>query len=53
MTGYLGSFYEKMPHTQFFALMTAIGVSAGAVLFVMNRWLGQVVRAHDRQEARA
>jgi len=39
LTGWLGSFYEKMPHTSFFALMTAIGVGAGLAFRLMNRWL--------------
>lgn len=53
MTGYLGTYYEKMPHKQFFAMLTVIGVVAGLVLFVMNRRLDRIVGAHDRQEVRA
>jgi len=48
MTGWLGSFYEKMPHTTFFWLMTAIGVAAGGVLWLMNLRLNRVVSAHER-----
>jgi POT family proton-dependent oligopeptide transporter len=51
MTGYLGTFYEKMPKTQFFGLMTAIGVVAGLVLFVISRPLDKIVSKHDKQEA--
>ena len=51
MTGYLGTFWEKIPHQQFFLLMTTIGVSAGLVLFLIGRPLDKIVLAHDRQEA--
>jgi POT family proton-dependent oligopeptide transporter len=51
MTGYLGTFYEKMPKEQFFTLLTAIAVVAGVVLFVIGRPLDKVVLRHDRHEA--
>jgi POT family proton-dependent oligopeptide transporter len=51
MTGYLGTFWEKIPHQQFFVLMTAIGVIAGLLLFAMSKPLDKIVLAHDRQEA--
>ncbi|MFN8587369.1 MAG: peptide MFS transporter [Candidatus Eisenbacteria bacterium] len=47
MTGYLGTFYEKMPKNQFFLMLTAIGVAAGVVLFLMSRPMEKVVAAHD------
>jgi POT family proton-dependent oligopeptide transporter len=50
MTGYLGTFYEKMPKTQFFTLMTTIGVVAGVVLFIIGRPLDKIVSGHDKQE---
>ncbi|MDQ6638481.1 MAG: peptide MFS transporter [Pseudomonadota bacterium] len=48
MTGYLGTFYERMPHAQFFVLMACIGGVAGLALFAMNRPLDRIVGAHDR-----
>jgi POT family proton-dependent oligopeptide transporter len=51
MTGYLGTFYEKMPHQQFFLLLTVIGVAAGIVLFAIGRPLDKIVAAHDRGTA--
>jgi len=48
MTGYLGTFYEKMPRNQFFTLLLVIGVVAGAVLFVIGRPLDKIVSQHDR-----
>jgi proton-dependent oligopeptide transporter, POT family len=37
--GWLGSFYEVIPRQTFFALMLAIGLAGGAVLWMLNRWL--------------
>ena len=51
MTGYLGTFYEKMPHSEYFLMLAAIGVGAGLLLFVMNRSLDRIVGGHDRQRA--
>jgi len=51
MTGYLGTFWEKMPHTQFFLLLLIIGVAAGIVLFVIGRPLDKIVSQHDRATA--
>jgi POT family proton-dependent oligopeptide transporter len=48
MTGFLGTFYDRMPHQQFFALMTAIGVGAGVVLFLMNKRLQGIFNAPQR-----
>ena len=50
MTGYLGTFYETMPRTQFFLLLTCIGVVAGVLLWAMSRPLDRIVGAHDRQD---
>jgi POT family proton-dependent oligopeptide transporter len=50
MTGYLGTFYEKVSHQQFFTMLLGIGVAAGLVLFVISRPLEKIVGAHDRQE---
>ena len=50
MTGYLGTYYEKMPHAQYFLMLAAIGGVAGLVLFAMNRPLDRIVGGHDRQQ---
>jgi POT family proton-dependent oligopeptide transporter len=51
MTGYLGTFWEKMPHQAFFVMLMTIGVVAGLVLFAIGRPLDRIVGAHDRQTA--
>jgi POT family proton-dependent oligopeptide transporter len=53
MTGYLGTYYEKMPHQQFFLMLSAIGVAAGLVLYAISKPLDRIVGAHDRQAATA
>src|SRR5262249_43226795 len=49
MSGYLGTFYEKIPHSQFFLLLLVIAVVAGIVLFIISRPLDKIVARHDRQ----
>jgi POT family proton-dependent oligopeptide transporter len=51
MTGYLGTFYEKISHAQFFQLMTGIAVVAGVVLFAIGRPLDKIVSKHDSHQA--
>ncbi len=51
MTGYLGTFYEKMPKDRFFLMLTVIGVGAGIVLFLMSRPMEKIVATHDRPNA--
>ncbi len=51
MTGYLGTYYEKMAHAQYFLMLAGIGALAGAALFIMNRPLDRIVGGHDRQQA--
>jgi len=53
MTGYLGTFWEKMPHQSFFLMLMSIGVVAGIVLFAIGRPLDKIVAAHDRGGAHA
>ncbi len=47
MSGYLGSFYGTLAHTRFFALLAAIGVAAGVVLYAMGPLLRRRVAAHS------
>ena len=51
ISGYLGTYYEKMPHAEYFLMLAGIGVLAGLVLFVMNRPLDRIVGGHDRHQA--
>jgi POT family proton-dependent oligopeptide transporter len=51
LSGYLGTFWEKIPREQFFTLMTVLGVAAGVLMFVIAKPLDRVVAKHDRGEA--
>ncbi len=51
MTGYLGTFWEKMPHNTFFMMLCGIAVAAGVVLFLMSFPLNKIVAAHDQHRA--
>jgi len=51
LSGYLGTFWEKMPHEQYFLLMTGLGVGTGVVMLLMSRSLDRIVLKHDRGEA--
>jgi proton-dependent oligopeptide transporter, POT family len=37
LTGYLGTFYEKMPKEQFFLVLFGLGIAAGMSFFVLRR----------------
>lgn len=37
LSGYLGTFYEKMPRTEFFALMAGLAVCAGLAMWAFNK----------------
>jgi len=51
MTGYIGTYWEKMPHQAFFVMLLSIAVIAGVVLFAIGRPLQRIVGAHDRPAA--
>jgi len=53
MSGYLGTFWEKMPRESYFMLLTVLGVVAGGAIFVLARPINKVVSRHDRMEAAA
>ena len=51
LNGFLGTYYGKMSHTQYFTLLLGLGVAAGLAILVVSRPLDKVVRKHDRGEA--
>jgi POT family proton-dependent oligopeptide transporter len=46
LTGYLGTFYEKMSHDSFFLMLAALAVGAGIAMFALNKPLQKAV-GHD------
>jgi POT family proton-dependent oligopeptide transporter len=51
LTGYLGSFYERMPHERFFWMLTLMGVGAGLAMLALSPPLQRITAKHDRGEA--
>ena len=43
LTGYLGTFYEKMPRQAFFSLLAALAVGAGLAIFALSKPLKSAV----------
>jgi POT family proton-dependent oligopeptide transporter len=43
LTGYLGTFYSKMPKEQFFMMLFGLGVAAGAIFFLLRRPLTKAI----------
>ena len=53
LSGYLGTFWEKMPRSQFFLMLTVLGLASAALMFVIGRPLNRILGKHDRQEVTA
>jgi POT family proton-dependent oligopeptide transporter len=51
LNGYLGTFYNKMSHGQYFVMLLVLGVSAGVAMLALSRPLDKIVLKHDRNEA--
>jgi POT family proton-dependent oligopeptide transporter len=43
MAGYLGHFWERMPHAVFFGMIAGIGAAASVAIFVLGRAVGPVL----------
>ena len=53
LSGYLGTFWERMPREAFFIMLTILGIGAAAAIFVLSRPINKIVARHDRLEATA
>jgi proton-dependent oligopeptide transporter, POT family len=47
LSGALGTFWEKWPHTRFFLMLTVLGLSAGVAIFAFAKPIKKVVSVHD------
>lgn len=47
LSGFIGTFWEKMPHTSYFLMLTVLGLSAGFAIFALSKPIRQVVSKHD------
>jgi POT family proton-dependent oligopeptide transporter len=43
LSGYLGTYYEKMPKDSFFLMLTLLGVIAGVAMFALKRPLKKAI----------
>ena len=43
LSGYLGTYYEKMPHNEFFALLAVLGISTGLAILALKSPLRQAI----------
>ncbi len=48
LSGFLGTFWERMPHEGFFLMLTALGLAGGVAILLLGRPLQRVVSGHDR-----
>jgi POT family proton-dependent oligopeptide transporter len=48
LSGFLGTFWEKMPRMSFFVMLTSLGLMAGAAIFALSRPVGRVVAKHEQ-----
>jgi proton-dependent oligopeptide transporter, POT family len=47
LSGYLGTFWEKMPRTSFFLMLTILGLSAGLAMLAFSKPIRKVVSRHE------
>jgi proton-dependent oligopeptide transporter, POT family len=52
LSGYLGTFWEKMPQVRFFTMLTLIGILTGLILLALSRPVGRVVAKHEQMNAK-
>jgi POT family proton-dependent oligopeptide transporter len=51
MSGYLGTFWEKMPRDAYFLVLTLLGLGAGVAMWAIGRPLNRIVGKHDKMVA--
>ena len=48
LTGLLGMFWERMPRTSFFLMLTILGAAAGLGIFAISRPVAKIVAKHEK-----
>jgi proton-dependent oligopeptide transporter, POT family len=48
MSGFLGTFWEKMPKMSFFLMLTILGLMAGFAILALSRPVGKVIANHEQ-----
>jgi POT family proton-dependent oligopeptide transporter len=52
LSGFLGTFWERMPREAYFLMLTALGIGGGAAIWLLGRPLERVVSGHDGTASR-
>ena len=47
LAGFLGTFWERMPHTSYFMMLTVLGLTAGFAILALSKPIRKVVSRHD------
>ena len=50
-SGFLGTYWEKMPREMFFTMLTLLGVGAGVAMFILSRPVNRIISKHERKTA--
>jgi POT family proton-dependent oligopeptide transporter len=50
-SGFLGTYWEKMPQEMFFLMLTVLGVGAGVAISILARPVNRIVSKHDMGKA--
>ena len=53
LSGFLGSFWERMPKEVFFFMLTGLGFGAGVAIWVLGRPLERIVAENDKSASKA
>jgi POT family proton-dependent oligopeptide transporter len=48
LSGFLGTFWERMPHEAFFLMLVRLGLGGGFAIWLLGRAIERVVVGHDR-----
>ncbi|MBM3287042.1 MAG: peptide MFS transporter [Candidatus Eisenbacteria bacterium] len=48
LSGFLGTFWEKMPRDAFFLMLTLLGLGAGVAMFLFSRPVDRIIGKHER-----
>jgi len=51
LTGFLGTFWEKIPRISFFLLLTIMGVLAGLAILALSRPINRIVAKHEQTDS--
>jgi POT family proton-dependent oligopeptide transporter len=47
-SGFLGTYWERMPQEMFFTMLTLMGVGAGVAMFILSRPVNRIISKHER-----